>query len=232
MASRPVALILGAGPGIGSSVAAAFANKGYQVAIASRKGTGSKISEGFLSLSADFANPDSVPALFNAVKSTFNAAPNVVIYNAASLTPPPDNDSVLSIPAESVTVDLNINTVSPYIAAQQAVQAWEGLPQDARKTFIYTGNMLNGTVVPVPLLLNLGMGKSASAYWVGVADTLYTPRGYRFFYADERTEDGKAVGNAPDGAAHAELYTQLASHEGNVPWHATFVKGKGYVKFD
>ncbi|KAJ6084684.1 regulator of G protein signaling domain protein [Penicillium canescens] len=129
-------------PGIGSSVAATFANKGYQVAIASRKGTGSKTSEGFLSLPADFANPDSVPALFNAVKSTFNATPSVVVYNAASLTPPPDNDSVLSIPAESVTADLNINTVSPYVAAQQAVQAWEGLPQDARKTFIYTGNML------------------------------------------------------------------------------------------
>ncbi|KAJ6161471.1 hypothetical protein N7485_009701 [Penicillium canescens] len=178
-------------PGIGSSVAATFANKGYQVAIASRKGTGSKTSEGFLSLPADFANPDSVPALFNAVKSTFNATPSVVVYNAASLTPPPDNDSVLSIPAESVTADLNINTVSPYVAAQQAVQAWEGLPQDARKTFIYTGS-----------------------------------------FADERTEDRTAVGNAPDGAAHAELYTQLASHEGNVPWHATFVKGKGYVKFD
>lgn len=182
MASRPVALILGAGPGIGSSVAAAFANKGYQVAIASRKGTGSKTSEGYLSLPADFANPDSVPAVFNAVKSTFNAAPNVVIYNAASLTPPPDNDSVLSIPAESVTVDLNINTVSPYIAAQQAVQAWEDLPQNAQKTFIYTGNLLNVTIVPVPLILNLGMGKSASAYWVGVADTLYTPRGYRYDY--------------------------------------------------
>lgn len=75
---------------------------------------------------------------------------------------------------------IDLPAVSPYIAAQQAVQAWEGLPQDARKTFIYTGNILNVTMVPVPLILNLGMGKSASAYWVGVADTLYTPRGYRY----------------------------------------------------
>jgi hypothetical protein len=63
-----------------------------------------------------------------------------------------------------VTADLNINTISPYIEAQKAVQAWKGLPQDARKTFIYTGNILNVAVVPVPLMLNLGMGKSASAY--------------------------------------------------------------------
>ena len=34
-----------------------------------------------------------------------------------------------------------------------------------------------------------------------------------------------------DGPAHGEFYTQLANHEGNVPWDATFVKGKGYVEF-
>ena len=36
---------------------------------------------------------------------------------------------------------------------------------------------------------------------------------------------------AIDGPAHAEFYMQLASHEDNVPWHATFVKDKGYVHF-
>jgi hypothetical protein len=34
-----------------------------------------------------------------------------------------------------------------------------------------------------------------------------------------------------DGPAHAELFVSLANHEGNVPWQATFVKGKGYVGF-
>jgi hypothetical protein len=53
----------------------------------------------------------------------------------------------------------------------------------------------------------------------------------RFFYADERTEDGKIKGMAIDGPAHAEFYAQLAKHEGSVPWHATFVKDKGYVQF-
>ena len=53
----------------------------------------------------------------------------------------------------------------------------------------------------------------------------------RFFYVDERYEDGKTKGNAIDGAAHGDFFAQLANHEGNVPWHATFVKGKGYVQF-
>jgi hypothetical protein len=35
---------------------------------------------------------------------------------------------------------------------------------------------------------------------------------------------------ALDGAAHAEFYVQLVNHE-NIPWNATFVKGKGYVQF-
>ena len=35
-----------------------------------------------------------------------------------------------------------------------------------------------------------------------------------------------------NGPAHGEFFTQLANHEGNVPWHATFVKGKGYQQFE
>jgi hypothetical protein len=34
-----------------------------------------------------------------------------------------------------------------------------------------------------------------------------------------------------DGDAHGEFYAQLAAHEGEVPWHATFVKDQGYRAF-
>ena len=53
----------------------------------------------------------------------------------------------------------------------------------------------------------------------------------RFFYADERASDGKSKGQALDGDAHAEFFAQLATKPRDVPWHATFVKDKGYVKF-
>lgn len=53
----------------------------------------------------------------------------------------------------------------------------------------------------------------------------------RFFYADERHQDGKLKGMEVDGDAHGDFYAQLASHEENVPWHATFVKDKSYVQF-
>lgn len=176
MTTKSVVLILGAGPRVGSSVAAKFASSGYHVAVASRSGAQ---TPGYLSLKADFANPDSIPALFKAVKAEFKAAPSVVIYNAAALTAPLDEKSALSIPAATFAADLNVNTVSAYVAAQQAVLGWETLPEGAKKTFIYTGNILNTTVMPVPLMLDLGVGKAASAYWVGVADGTYASRGYR-----------------------------------------------------
>jgi len=31
----------------------------------------------------------------------------------------------------------------------------------------------------VPMMLNLGVGKAASAYWVGLADGAYSAQGYR-----------------------------------------------------
>lgn len=229
MAANPVVLILGAGPRIGASVAEKFASNGYKVAVASRKGTGTKTAEGYLSVQADFTKPDSIPAVFDAVKTEFHTSPTVVIYNAAALTPPPDKDSIFSIPAGNVASDLNVNTVSPYVAAQQAVKGWETLPQGTKTTFIYTGNIMNVSIVPMPLMLDLGMGKSASAFWIGVADVTYLL--IRFFYADERHGDGKFKGMALDGPAHGEFYAQLANHVENVPWHATFVKDKGYVQF-
>lgn len=53
----------------------------------------------------------------------------------------------------------------------------------------------------------------------------------RFYYVDERTSGGQPVGNKVDGAAHADLYFELASDENQREWKQTFVKGKGYVKF-
>jgi NAD(P)-dependent dehydrogenase (short-subunit alcohol dehydrogenase family) len=179
MAPNLVVLILGAGPRIGASVAERFARNGYKVAVASRSGSGTKTVKGFLSLKADFTKPDSIPALFDAVKTEFHTSPSVVIYNAAALTNPPDKDSIFSISAESVALDLNVNTISPYVAAQQAVSGWETLPKETKKTFIYTGNILNVSIASMPMMLDLGMGKSASASWIGLADTTFSARGFR-----------------------------------------------------
>jgi hypothetical protein len=54
----------------------------------------------------------------------------------------------------------------------------------------------------------------------------------RFFYGDERTAEGGPVGNKISGDGHADFYLKLATEENaDIPWDATFVKDKGYVKF-
>ena len=53
----------------------------------------------------------------------------------------------------------------------------------------------------------------------------------RFFFADERQENGGSKAVGLDGPAHGDFFAQLATHEGDVPWQATFVKDKGYVQF-
>jgi hypothetical protein len=118
-------------------------------------------------------------ALFDAVKAEFHTFPSVIVYNAAAFTSPPDKTAIFSISAESVASDLNVNTITPYVAAQQAVKGWKTLPEETRKAFIYTGNIMNVSTVPMPPMVDLGMGKSASAFWIGVVDVTYSDRGFR-----------------------------------------------------
>lgn len=184
MSPKPLALILGAGSNNGAALTTTFLSLGYQIALASRSGTNpspSSSSKDILSLQADFSSPSSIPSLFSRIRSELHTSPSVVVYNAAALTPPPDKDSVLSLPVDQFVKDLNVNSVSPYVAAQEAVRGWEelGEVQGVNKTFIYTGNKLNETILPVGDLITLGVGKNASAYWIGLADELYKSKGYR-----------------------------------------------------
>jgi NAD(P)-dependent dehydrogenase (short-subunit alcohol dehydrogenase family) len=185
MSSKPVALILGAGPNVGLAISSSLSTLNYRIATASRSGTNSIHPDtGILTLQADFTTPTNIPHLFSLVLKEFGTQPSVVVWNAAALTPPPAEDSVLSVSVEQFGKDLNVNTVSAYAAAQEAVKGWDSMAGQqhaavGKKTFIYTGNMLNQTVAPVPLFLTLGVGKSASAHWVGLADALYRDKGYR-----------------------------------------------------
>jgi NAD(P)-dependent dehydrogenase (short-subunit alcohol dehydrogenase family) len=178
MSTKPIALILGSGPRVGAATAKKFASIGYLVAVASRKATDGKTAEGYLSVKLDLSNPSSIPAVFDAVKSEFQGAPSVVVYNGAAFTPPAGDD-LFSIPVESLADNLNTNTVSVYAAAQEAVKGWKTLGKDTKKVFIYTGNKQNTGIGPILLTVTLGIGKSASAYLIGAADTQYSKLGYR-----------------------------------------------------
>ncbi|KAF4612843.1 hypothetical protein G7Y89_g15530 [Cudoniella acicularis] len=223
----PVILILGSGPNVGQHVAQAFAEKGYKVALASRRLKEEDDTADQVNISSDLSDPESVVGVFSKVKALLGL-PSVVVYNAGAATAN-NAKNPLSLPLSDFTRDLNINTTSAFVAAQQAVLSFEQLPDSASKTFIYTGNILNTTTIAT--LLDLGVGKSATAHIIQSAATAYKDRGFKFYYADERKADGSAAYFDIDGEAHGKFYVQLAEGESQGPWQQTFVKGVGYKEF-
>jgi len=93
------------------------------------------------------------------------------------VTPSPPNDP-LSLQLADFNKNFNINTVSAFVAAQQAAIGFAQLPDSTAKTFIYTGNILN-TIVS-PRLLDLGVGKAATAHIIQSAAAAYKDRGYKY----------------------------------------------------
>ncbi|MCJ1382591.1 hypothetical protein MMC17_005704 [Xylographa soralifera] len=225
--TSPIILILGAGPRIGLSVAKAFAAKGYKVALASRKASEANNTANEIHIQSDLADPVTVIDAFSQVKASLGI-PSVVVYNGSAVTPNPPNDP-LSLQLDDFNRTFNINTISAFVAAQQAAIGFAQLPGSAAKTYIYTGNIMNTTTIPS--LLDLGVGKASTAHIIESAATAYKDRGYKFYYGDQRTAAGAAVYSAIDGDAHAKLYLELAEGRTQGPWQQTFVPGTGYKDF-
>ncbi|KAF2431635.1 NAD(P)-binding protein [Tothia fuscella] len=227
--SNPVILILGAGPNIGQAVAKTFASKGYKVALASRSLKEADNTDGQLNITSDLSHPNDVVNAFAKVKEVLGI-PSVVVYNAGSVTFTP-NDDPFAVPLSAFDRDMHINTTSAFVAAQQAVLGFAQLPpshDDAAKTFLFTGNILN--ITSLPSFISQGAGKSASAHIIMAAASAYKDRGYKFYYVDERKEDGTAKYRV-DGEAHGKYFLELAEGETQGPWLQTFVKGVGYKDF-
>lgn len=225
--TSPILLILGYGSNVGKSVAQAFISKGYKVAVTSRKAK-EEDTENQLNISADLSDPKSIAEVFSQVKSKLGF-PSVVVYNASAGQPLNDPKNIFSVSLDDFVRDTNVNTISAFAAAQQAVLGFNELPDSASKTFIYTGNCLN-TMTMASLLVG-GVGKSATAHIIQSAASVYADRGFKFYYADERQESGAPVASLINGEAHGKLYLELAEGKKQEVWLQTFIKGVGYKYF-
>ncbi|GME34115.1 hypothetical protein GTA08_BOTSDO03268 [Neofusicoccum parvum] len=226
--SHPVLLILGAGPNIGQSTADAFAAKGYKVALVARGKEDGWGPNGELEIRGDLSDPETIPRVFSKVKSEFGH-PSVVIYNGAARTVLSGDDPLQDFSLENFNNDMNVNVTSGALAAHHAVLGFKELPAKTPKVFFFTGNKL--PVLSLPQVFWFGMGKSAAAKMIWDLSTVYRDKGFRFYFTDERTGDGKPAMMARSGPAHGEVYVRLTETQEQGPWYYTFVKDQGYVDF-
>ena len=126
MANDRIALVTGAGSGIGRAVSIALHSAGYSVVLAGRRGAElEKTAElvdrpggKMLPVSTDVSKPESVRALFASVKETFGRL-DVLFNNAGTFGP--------GIPMEDLTYEqwsavVAVNLTGAFLCAQEAIK--------------------------------------------------------------------------------------------------------------
>ena len=130
------ALIVGAGPGIGASLARAFGGDcGMRVAVSARRPetlTAIANQTGALPLVADASNAADVEALFDAATQALGGAPDVVVYNASQRV----RGAFIDVDAEAVARAVDVTAIAAFRVAQQAVRRM--LP-DRHGAVLFTG---------------------------------------------------------------------------------------------
>ena len=116
------ALIVGAGPGLGASLARAFAGEcAMRVAVAARRREpldAIAAETGAVALVADASNAAAVGALFDAAALALGGAPDVVVYNASHRVRGP----FIEVDAEAVARAVDVTAMAAFRVAQQAVR--------------------------------------------------------------------------------------------------------------
>jgi len=121
-----IALVTGAGSGIGRAASLALQAAGYSVVLAGRRAeqlnqtaAAAKGSEGkFLAVPTDVSQPDQVRALFALTKQTFGRLD--VLFNNAGINAP-------GIPTEDLSFErwtevVNVNLTGSFLCAQEAIR--------------------------------------------------------------------------------------------------------------
>jgi NAD(P)-dependent dehydrogenase (short-subunit alcohol dehydrogenase family) len=127
MTSAPkVAIVTGAGSGIGKAVAMAFLKTGYRVVLAGRRqellekavGEAGATKDNALAVPTDVANPESVRALFAKAKAAFGRLD--VLFNNAGVGAPSVNMEDLTFEQWKNVVDINLT--GAFLCTQEAIK--------------------------------------------------------------------------------------------------------------
>ncbi|TDD22342.1 SDR family NAD(P)-dependent oxidoreductase [Nonomuraea diastatica] len=160
----PGVVVIGAGPGIGRSVARRFAKEGMEVALVSRSGTTLDL-DGARAYRADSADEDELRAALDAAAADLGT-PDVVVYNAAVIRP--------DTPAEaSMRTHLGtwaVNVVGALITAAHVAPA---MARRGGGSFLITGGMPE----PKAAYTSLSLGKAGVRTLVDLLGEQWGPSG-------------------------------------------------------
>ena len=133
--SEKVALVTGAGTGIGKAVALALLREGYRVVLAGRRieplnaAVAESGTDRALAVATDVSRPESVDALFATIKEKFGRLD--VLFNNAGVNSP--RASFEDLTCEQWQNVVNINLTGSFLCAQGAFRLMkEQLPQGGR----------------------------------------------------------------------------------------------------
>jgi NAD(P)-dependent dehydrogenase (short-subunit alcohol dehydrogenase family) len=124
--AEKVALVTGAGSGVGKAAALALASKGFAIALAGRRKEpleavaeeGRKLGVRTLAIPTDVGDPAAIKALFNAVREHFGRLD--VLFNNAGIGAPPV--PLEDLPLEKWLAVVTTNLTGPFLCTQEAIK--------------------------------------------------------------------------------------------------------------
>lgn len=153
--ARPLAVIAGAGPGIGLAVARRFAQEGFDLALATKDPRHLERLTADLPLAAtflcDFAEPGAAATLFAQIRAN-RGDPQVLVYNASESTAGPAS----ALDGEVLAKELRVNATAALDCALEVLPAMRGA---GRGTLLFTGGGL--ALKPQAELASASIGKAA-----------------------------------------------------------------------
>jgi len=140
MATKPIAVVIGVGPGLGTSLARRFAKGGYAIALVSRQETHLKPVQQELeqqghtaiSVPADASDASSVKQAFQQIRQKLGEQIDVLLYNAGAFT----YASILDLKPEQLQQNINISIVGGLVASQEVLPS---MVKNSKGTILFTG---------------------------------------------------------------------------------------------
>jgi NAD(P)-dependent dehydrogenase (short-subunit alcohol dehydrogenase family) len=133
MATKRVAVVTGAGSGIGRAAAVALREAGYDVVLAGRRAEAleetAAMGSGMIAIPTDVSKPESVHALFARVADTFGRLD--VLFNNAGMGAP-------AVPIEELTMKqwnavVGVNLTGAFLCSQEAIRMMKAqMPRGGR----------------------------------------------------------------------------------------------------